>query len=106
MKDKTTIRYLGFRSAKDGGRTFDFAVSAVGQDAFPVSVEIPNVLFQGEDRLHVQEGVGISYEKVKNLYELGDPPEGRGLVRLTAADLVQHKQAKQSTGKRRYGLPV
>ena len=104
MKEKTTIRYIGFRSAKDGGRTFDFAVSATGQDTVPVSVEIPHALLEGVDRIHVQEGVGISYEKLKQLCELGLLPDSR--VRLTAADLAQHKQASPASSKRRFGMRV
>ena len=106
MKDKTTIRYLGFRSDKDGGRTFDFAVSTAGQDALPFSVEIPSALFQGENRIHIQDGVGISYEKLKHLCESGVPEEGRGFVRLTAADLAQHRQASPAPARRRFGVPV
>ena len=90
MKDKTTIRYIGFRSAKGGGRIFDFSISVAGNANLPISVEIPNELFEGENRIHLQDGVGISYAKLKHLYEIGAPPESPRL-RLTASDLVQSK---------------
>ena len=104
MKDKTTIRYIGFRSANDGGRIFDFSVSATEHDNLFISVEIPNELFAGSNRIHLQEGVGISYAKLKHLFEVNAPAEVPQLLCLTAYDLAAHRQDFPADSKRRSGL--
>ena len=70
MNDKTNMRYNGFRSADDGGRIFEFSISATAQDAFLISIEIPSELFVGVNRIQLQEGVAISYAKLKHLLTL------------------------------------
>jgi hypothetical protein len=78
VKEKTTIGYLGFRSAIDGGRIFDFSISSTEHANFLASVEIPSELFTGENRIRLQEGVGISYAKLKRLFDLSTLTEVPG----------------------------
>ena len=102
MNEKTNIRYIGFRSAINGGRTFDFWVSAKAQDTLSISMEIPSEHFVGVDHIQLQEGVGICYAKLKHLFQtqlLADIPQ---VQRLTASDLAQYRQAPVQA-KRRWG---
>jgi hypothetical protein len=110
VKDKTTIRYIGFRSAVEGGRIFDFAISATDRDNFSISVEIPSELFAGPTRIHLQEGVGISYAKLKTFFdvsvsgEMAPPTKLPALLCLTASDLALYREQIPES-KRRHGFP-
>ncbi|HET9217533.1 MAG TPA: hypothetical protein VFR18_11165 [Terriglobia bacterium] len=103
MKGKTTIRYLRFRPARDGGRIFDFCVSENERPDRPMSVEIPVTFFEGENRIHLQEGVGISYAKLKHFVEFAESSEGPRTIRIDARDLSLLRQAAPSITKRRPG---
>jgi hypothetical protein len=101
VKDKTNIRYISFRSANDGGRLFDFSVSATELPGCLTSLEIPAQLFAGADRIRLQEGVGICYAKLKYLLEIGpliDLPER---LCLTASDIAQYREVLRGTGSGR-----
>jgi hypothetical protein len=101
VKDKTNIRYISFRCANDGGRLFDFSVSATERPGFLTSLEIPAQLFAGADRIRLQEGVGICYAKLKYLLEIGpliDLPER---LCLTASDIAQYREVLPGTGSGR-----
>lgn len=104
MKEKTTIRYTGFRPANDGGRIFDFSVSTAERTHLLISVEIPNELFGGANRIQLQEGGSISYAKLKQLFEVSAPADVPSLLCLTASDLAQYRQAFPVESKRRSGF--
>lgn len=100
MQDKTNIRYISFRSANDGGRLFDFSVSAIEGPDLLTSFEIPAELFAGADRIRLQEGVAICYAKLKDLLEIGpliDLPER---LCLTASDIAQYREVLPGRGSR------
>lgn len=102
MNEKTNLRYTGFRPADDGGRVFEFYISAIGQVTFPISIEIPKAFFEGSNRIQLQEGVGVSYAKLKHLLTLetaGDIPQS---LCFTAMDLAQYRQVPTES-KRRWG---
>jgi hypothetical protein len=103
MKGKTTIRYLSFRPAEDGGRIFDFWISESECPDREISVEIPVTFFEGQNRLHLQEGVGISYAKIKHFLEIGESSETRLRLCLNATDLALHREVAPATTKRRNG---
>jgi len=103
VKDKTTIRYIGFRSANDGGRIFDFSVSGPEHNNLLSSVEIPNEFFAGPSRIQLQEGVGISYAILKHLVEINAPAEVPPLLCLTASDLARYREPLPEP-KRRSGF--
>jgi hypothetical protein len=87
---KQNIRYVGFRSTADGGRKFDFSVSASGQESM-VSVDIAASNFAGAERVLIQEYSSICYSKVKKLFEDGViDPVGIELV-LTDSDVTQYR---------------
>ena len=102
MNDKTNMRYNGFRSADDGGRIFEFSISATAQDAFLISIEIPSELFAGVNRIQLQEGVAISYAKPKHLLTLETADDIPRSLCLTASDLAQYRHVPAES-KRRWG---
>jgi hypothetical protein len=102
MKSKTTIRYERFRTSQNGGRIFDFWVSESDRPAREMSVEIPLDFLEGQNRIHLQEGVGISYAKIKHFLEIGESPETLSLLCLNAADLALHRQIPPATAKKRH----
>jgi len=66
---KQNIRYLGFETTADGGRRFDFSITAKGQSSTRVTLDIPGMAFKGEQRISYQESAKICYEKLKVLLD-------------------------------------
>ena len=102
MNDKTNMRYNGFRSTNEGGRIFEFSLSATTKVAFLICIEIPNALFVGVNRIQLQEGVAISYAKLKHLLTLGTADEIPRSFCLTPSDLAQYRHVPAES-KRRWG---
>jgi hypothetical protein len=91
MKEsKQNIRYLGFQSAEDGGRRFDFSITATGEAATPVSLVIPALMFTGADRISYQESAKICYEKLRVLLET-QKIQTPLRIRLTGDDIAQFR---------------
>lgn len=101
MQVKTRIQYLRFRPSGDGGRVFDFCVSESERPNRPMSVEIPVTFFEGQNRIHLQEGVGISYAKLKHFLEFAESSEAALTICLDAGDLALHREAAPINTKRR-----
>jgi hypothetical protein len=110
VKDKNNVRYIGFRPANDGGRFFDFSVSATERGDFLTafviltSFEIPAPFFFGDNRIRLQEGVGICYAKLKYLLELGPRNELPERLCLTAGDVAQYRERPAGSLKRKSGF--
>jgi hypothetical protein len=107
MKDKATIRYLGYRTLADGGRGFDFSVSPIGGETTLITIEASVDLFTGRDRIAIQEGAGICYETLKSRFETdSEIPPTR--FELRSADIAQHRrsQTPAQAGARRGTLSV
>jgi hypothetical protein len=66
---RQNIRYLGFETTPDGGRRFDFSITARGQNSVRVTLDIPGLAFTGENRISYQESAKICYEKLRGLLE-------------------------------------
>jgi hypothetical protein len=93
MQDgKTDIRYRGFACTDEGGRQFEFAVSAPNRERTVVLVDIPGILFAGTDRVLVQEGASICSAKIKELCGLGGAGELPGRLLLTGHDISQLRE--------------
>jgi len=101
VKDKTNIRYISFRSPNDGGRVFDFSVSATERPDFLTSLEIPAQLFAGAGRIRLQEGVGICYAKLKYLLQLRPLVDVPERLCLTASDIAQYREILPGKGSGR-----
>jgi hypothetical protein len=101
VKDKLNVRYMGFRSATDGGRLFDFCISAAACPEFFTSFEIPADLFTGVGRIRLQEGVGICYAKLKHLLEVGVLADLPAALCLTAGDLAEYREIVTPHNRRR-----
>jgi len=101
VKDKSCIRYLGFRTAHKGGRLFDFHVSEAGSANNNLTTfEIPAGLFTGDYRIRLQEGVGICYAMLKHLLEIGGLADLPKALRLTASDVSQYREKQHGPNSR------
>ena len=106
MKTKITIRYVRFRASEHGGRIFDFWVSESAHPDREISVEIAASFFEGQNRIHLQEGVGISYAKIKHFLDSSESAETPLILFLNAADLALHRQVAPVVPKRWHGPAV
>lgn len=102
VNDKANMRYNGFRSTDEGGRIFEFSLSTTSKDGFLISIEIPSALFVGANRIQLQEGVAISYAKLKHLLTVGTADEIPRSFCLTLSDLAQYRHVPAES-KRRWG---
>jgi hypothetical protein len=101
MKDpKSNVRYLGFQPLKDGGRRLDFSFSAPDDSLTLISVEAPYDLFSGPNHIAIQECAGICYETLKRRV-VGHSGTVPGSIRLTSADVAQHRRPAKLTGRDR-----
>ena len=99
MKDKATVRYLGYRTLVDGGRGFEFSVTLIGEEEKLITVEALADLFRGPDRIAIQEGAGICYETLKSRIDT-DSLIPAPAFRLNSIDVAQHR--KITKGGRRH----
>ncbi len=91
MKDpKQNIRYLGFESADDGGRSFDFSITETGREAQRVSLVIPALMFSGANRISYQESAKICYEKLRVLLAT-EKIQAPLRIRLTGDDIARFR---------------
>ena len=99
MKDKATVRYLGHRTLADGGRGFDFSVAVIGENTKLVTIEAAANLFQGPERIAIQEGAGICYETLRSRIDahsaIPDPA-----FSLNSVDVAQHRKTTKAVGRR------
>jgi len=106
MKAKITIRYLRFRASEHGGRIFDFWVSDSTRPNREISVDIAASFFEGQNRIHLQEGVGISYAKIKHFLDSDESAGTPLILSLNAADLALHREVAPAVAKRWHGPAV
>ena len=100
MRVEIAIRYVRFRASEAGGRIFDFRVSESTHLNREISVEIPARFFAGENRIHLQEGAGISSAKIKHFLEGVESSSTPLMLCLSAADLALHREVSSAIGKR------
>jgi hypothetical protein len=98
--DKSTIRYLGYRSLPDGGREFDFSFAMGSTKATIITIDAPISIFRGPDQIAIQEAAGICYETLKSRFQTLETslPDR---FDLTAADVAQHRPARKNLAGRR-----
>ncbi|HYR88773.1 MAG TPA: hypothetical protein VE422_32150 [Terriglobia bacterium] len=99
MKDKATVRYLGYKTLADGGRGFDFSFALGGEQTNLITIEASADLFRGPDRIAIQEGAGICYETLRSRIEADSklPPDR---FSLEFADVTQHRKITKPLGRR------
>ena len=99
MKEKVTVRYLGYRTLADGGRAFDFSVALIGEETKLIAIEASADLFRGPDRIAIQEGAGICYETLRSRIDanstIPDPA-----FSLNSVDVAQHRKTTKPIGRR------
>jgi len=100
MKDRTTVRYLGYTALADGGRAFVFSFALIGSQTTRITIEASVDLFKGVDRIAIQEGAGICYQTLKSRVETDSitPP---GQFSLTADDVAQHRRSTKHSASGR-----
>jgi hypothetical protein len=99
MKDKATVRYLGYRTLTDGGRGFNFSVALIGEETKLITVEASADLFRGPDRISIQEGAGICYETVRYRIDMNQTIPVPAFS-LNSADVAQHRKTTKPVGRR------
>jgi hypothetical protein len=99
MREKATVRYLGYRTLADGGRAFDFSVALMGEETKQITIKASADLFRGADRIALQEGAGICYETLRSRIDahstVPDPT-----FSLNSADVAQHRKTTKPIGTR------
>jgi len=97
MTDKTTIRYLGYRTLADSGRGFDFSIAVTGQVTSLITIEASPDVFRGPDRIAIQEGAGICYETLRSRVETdSEIPHG---FSLNSSDVARHRKSTNAVAR-------
>ena len=99
MRDPaSSIRYLGFQALSNGGRRLNFSVTGPDRSLQTISVEASCDLFSGPGQMAIQECAGICYETIKLVVARGVDTFPAS-IRLTLADVAQHRPAGKSAKK-------
>jgi hypothetical protein len=99
MKDPSaSLRYLGFQSLSNGGRRLNFSFTRSDKTLQAISVDASRELFSGPDHMAIQECAGICYETLKSRVS-GCGDTFPASVKLTLADIVQHRKPGKSAGR-------
>ena len=88
---KSTIRYLGYHSLRDGGRQFEFSCTLGTAKPTVITIEASSEFFQGADRIALQEAAGICFETLKCRLKT-DPTCMSDRFDLTSVDVAQHRK--------------
>jgi hypothetical protein len=99
MGEKSIVRYLGYTMLEDGGRGFEFSVGPIGEGANLISIRVSADLFQGPDRIFIQEAAGICYETLRCRME-NYPAIPNDTIHLNSVDVAQHRKVARPAGKR------
>ena len=99
MKEKATVRYLGYSTLTDGGRRFDFSVALIGEEAKLITIDASGDLFKGPERIAIQEGAGICYETLSSRID-NDPTIPGHALRLNSTDVARHRKPTKPVGRR------
>jgi hypothetical protein len=91
VKGKISVRYIDFVSAGSGSRIFNFSITGEDRVDTPTSVEIPPSLLTGTNRIALQDGVRICYEKLRSLVGDSSAAKVPRRVSLTEADVADFR---------------
>ena len=97
---KSTVRYLGYRALINGGRGFDFSCNIGTAKAIVITIEAQSSLFEGPDRIALQEATSICYEMVKCHLQT-NPTFSFDRLDLTPGDVAHHRRDTKPPGNRR-----
>ena len=93
MKEtKQNIRYLGFESTGDGGRRFDFSITAAGKPAARVRMDISGSMFIGNNKITFQESARICHDKLRLLLDEESAVPCPLQVTVTMDDIQQFRR--------------
>ena len=88
---KQNIRYLGFETTTDGGRRFEFSITASGLAPTRVILDIPATAFSGSNRITYQESAKICYEKIRSLIDGAADLSNPIQLQLTRQDIARYR---------------
>src|SRR5688572_14540122 len=93
---KSTVRYLGYQSLREGSRGFDFSCALGTARPIMITIVASSALFTGPERIALQEAAGICYETMKSRLQ-ADPISTSDRFDLTSADVAQHRKITNKT---------
>jgi hypothetical protein len=96
---KQNIRYLGFETTPDGGRRFDFSITATGHTSTRVTLDIPGQAYTGDNRISYQESAKICYEKLRVLLDASDGLEESLHIDLTREDIARFRHVPRGRAR-------
>jgi hypothetical protein len=94
---RSTVRYPGYRSLRDGGRGFDFSRARGAASSTLITIDVSPTLFEGPNRTAIQEAAGIRYETLKCRLET-EPACTSDRFDLTPSDVAQHRKITRAPG--------
>ena len=98
MKDpKICVRYIGCKAFINGNRLLDFSFSRSDGSFQRISMRAVSALFSGPNGMTIQECPGICYETLKG-YAIGSPETLPRSIKLTPADVAQHRRHGRGSG--------
>src|SRR5262245_27882489 len=96
---KQNIRYLGFETTPDGGRRFDFSITATGHASTRVTLDIPGQAYTGDNRITYQESAKICYEKLRVLLESPDRLAEALQIDLTREEIARVRHIRRGRAR-------
>ena len=90
-ESKQNIRYLGFETTAEGGRRFEFSITATGLTPTRITLDISASAFSGSDRITYQESAKICYEKIRALLESETDLSAPLRIELTRQDIARYR---------------
>ena len=96
---KQNIRYLGFETTSDGGRRFDFSITATGHASTRVTLDIPSQAYAGDNRISYQESAKICYEKLRVLLDASVGLEESLHIDLTREDIARFRHVPRGRAR-------
>jgi hypothetical protein len=91
---------MGFECIRGGARRLNFSITAGEQTDTETSFDIPSVLFDGVDRIMLQEAAGICYAKLKAFFETSTARELPRLFLLTGNDVGLYRALPKARYRR------
>jgi len=94
VKDKSTIRYIGYQALPGGGREYRFSIALVDQPPSLVTVEASTELFSGPYQIALQEGAGICFEMLRSRIAIPEAILSHRFI-LNPDDVAEHRKTRK-----------
>lgn len=94
MKDKSTIRYIGYQALPGGGREYRFSIALLDEPPSLVTVEAATELFRGPSQIALQEGAGICFEMLRSRIAISEAILCHRFI-LNPDDVAEHRKTRK-----------